>query len=92
MQVVWIVQPVNNDGSSAVAADGAQVTPKPKSLRRVIGAFKTMTTKQINREQETPGAIFWQRDFYDRIIRREDELNHIRDYITNNPSRWNNNP
>lgn len=30
----------------------------------------------------------WQRSFYDRIIRNEKELYHIRDYIEQNPLRW----
>ncbi|MFC1678566.1 hypothetical protein ACFLZ9_02385 [Patescibacteria group bacterium] len=30
----------------------------------------------------------WQRSFYDRIVRNEDELNRIRKYILNNPKKW----
>ena len=35
-----------------------------------------------------PGAKVWQRNYYERIIRNEDELNHIREYIFNNPANW----
>ncbi|OGP65777.1 MAG: hypothetical protein A3K22_02045 [Deltaproteobacteria bacterium RBG_16_42_7] len=30
----------------------------------------------------------WQRNYYEHIIRNEDEMNNIRDYITNNPLQW----
>jgi REP element-mobilizing transposase RayT len=31
---------------------------------------------------------FWQRNYYEHIIRNEDESNHIRQYIINNPLQW----
>ncbi|MCH7677032.1 hypothetical protein IH879_19085 [candidate division KSB1 bacterium] len=34
-----------------------------------------------------PGKL-WQRNYYDRIIRDEDELNRIREYIIHNPEKW----
>jgi hypothetical protein len=30
----------------------------------------------------------WHKSFYDRIIRNEKELYNIRNYIKNNPSKW----
>lgn len=37
--------------------------------------------------QTFPGKL-WQRNFHERIIRDEAELNGIRDYIQNNPAQW----
>ena len=34
------------------------------------------------------GIPAWQRNFYERIIRNEDELNAIRIYIKENPLKW----
>lgn len=31
---------------------------------------------------------FWQRNYYDHIIRNEREMNRIRQYIEGNPARW----
>jgi REP element-mobilizing transposase RayT len=59
-----------------------------KPLGRLIGAFKTVSTKRINELNETPGMVFWQRNFYDHIIRNEKDLHRIRTYIANNPLRW----
>jgi REP element-mobilizing transposase RayT len=35
-----------------------------------------------------PGQL-WQRNYYERIIRNDDELNRIREYILENPMNWN---
>ena len=61
---------------------------KRKSLGRLIGAFKTVSTKQINLIRNTPGMKVWQRNYYEHIIRNEKALNNIRQYIVNNPLSW----
>jgi REP element-mobilizing transposase RayT len=30
----------------------------------------------------------WQRNYWEHIIRNENELNHIRNYIRHNPQKW----
>ena len=59
-----------------------------KPLGRLIGAFKTVSTKRINRIKDTPGHAVWQRNYYEHIIRSEAELSRIRQYISENPARW----
>jgi REP element-mobilizing transposase RayT len=54
----------------------------------LIGAFKTISTKQINALRGSPGAPLWQRNYYERIIRDENELDRIRCYIQDNPAAW----
>jgi len=61
---------------------------KRKTLGRLIGAFKTVSTKQINAIRNTPGAGLWQRNFYEHVIRDEADLNRVREYIINNPAGW----
>ena len=57
-------------------------------LSKLMGRFKTVSAKQINQKRRTPGTPFWQRGYFDHVIRNEDDLNQIRDYIATNPSRW----
>jgi REP element-mobilizing transposase RayT len=59
-----------------------------KPLGRIVGVFKTRSTKRINELRRTPGKTFWQRGYYDRIIRNRDELDSIRKYISENPIKW----
>ena len=58
------------------------------SLSAVIGNFKSITTRRLNQMRRTPGAVVWQRSFYDRVIRSERELTAIRQYIRDNPANW----
>ena len=34
-----------------------------------------------------PGKL-WQRDYYERVIRNDDELTRAREYIINNSMKW----
>ena len=60
----------------------------PGSLGAIVGNFKSLTTRQINNLRRTPGGRVWQRGYYERIVRNERELNAIRNYIRENPQRW----
>jgi putative transposase len=53
-----------------------------------MAQFKSITTKCINQMRGTPGATVWQRNYYERVIRDEDELNGVRQYIFYNPANW----
>jgi len=57
-------------------------------LPKIIGRFKMNAAKQINQIRNTPGIPVWQRNYYEHIIRNEESLNNIRNYIVNNPSKW----
>ena len=66
-------------------------------LPRIVQWFKTMTTnayaRGVNERGWTPFvARLWQRNYYEHIVRDEDELNRIREYIVNNPRSWNEDP
>ena len=46
------------------------------------------SAKKINEMRHVCGSPVWQRSYYDRIIRNENELQQIREYIRNNPINW----
>jgi len=58
------------------------------SIPTIIRAFKSIVTKRINQIRGTPGAPVWQRNYHEHIIRNEESLNRIRQYIADNPRRW----
>lgn len=60
----------------------------PKSLGAFIIGFKSAVTKQINQLRGTPGVPVWQRNYYEHIIRSDRALTAIRQYIEQNPQRW----
>jgi Transposase and inactivated derivatives len=55
---------------------------------KVVGHIKMNTAKRINASRGTPGIPLWQRNYYEHIIRNENELHRIREYIQTNPLRW----
>ncbi len=59
---------------------------KNLTLSDIVGSFKSAVTKQIH-EIGYPN-FSWQSRFYDRIIRSEKELYNIRNYIEQNPLKW----
>lgn len=91
----WTLMPTHMHGILVLSAPAAQgETPvaglcaRVKPLGQVIGAFKTRSTKEVNRLRATPGARLWQRDYWDRIIHDEYELACAREYIRSNPANY----
>ena len=62
--------------------------PISNSVPTIVRLFKSATTNQVNQLHHTPRRPFWQRNYFEHIIRNEDELNKIREYIQNNPLKW----
>jgi putative transposase len=63
------------------------------TLGAVMDWLQTMTTNEYIRGvrhlawRSFPGRL-WQRDYHDHVIRSEEELKSIREYILQNPARW----
>jgi len=62
--------------------------PRPRSVGAIVGSFKSATTRRVNRIRGTPGASFWQRGYYEHVIRDEGDLETIRTYVAQNPLSW----
>jgi REP element-mobilizing transposase RayT len=60
---------------------------KPGSLSVIIRSYKSIVSKTV-RTQLNPITFAWQPKFYDHIIRNDESLNKIREYIITNPERW----
>jgi REP element-mobilizing transposase RayT len=72
-------------------ASNNKKTGTPRSahtLGDVVGAFKSISAITCNRALDRAGCPFWQRNYYEHVIRHDDDLNRIRDYIINNPAHW----
>ena len=59
-----------------------KISPQKGSLSTVIRGFKSAITKYA---RERGITFAWQTRFYDRIVRNQNELNAIVEYIENNP-------
>jgi len=56
-------------------------------LSNIVKSFKNVVTKIIHDQFQDYG-FKWQRSFYDHVIRDETSLNKIREYVVNNPLKW----
>jgi len=57
-------------------------------IPRCVGYLKMNSARMINETLGTSGTSVWQRGYYERVIRNEDELARIRQYIAENPVTW----
>ena len=62
--------------------------PFKRSLGAFVAGFKSAVTTRVNQLRGTPGVPIWQRNYYEHVIRSEESLNRIRQYIAENPGRW----
>lgn len=62
--------------------------PVAGSLATVIRSFKSAVTRQVRSLRGAVGRPLWQRNYYEHIIRNEQDLEEIREYIAQNPGRW----
>ncbi len=93
----WVVMP--NHLHAIIVLQGAGFTPMkgaassaPTPGRVALGsiarAFKSLSAIQVNRKLGRTGSPLWQRNYYEHVIRRGADLDDIRRYIAENPSRW----
>lgn len=61
---------------------------KKPTLGQIVAYYKYQTTKIINQIDDTPGLRIWQRNYYERIIRNQNTLHIVQQYILANPLRW----
>jgi len=85
----WVVMP-NHIHGIIVLSDDRDIT-----VTRLLHWFKLETTKSYSRgvkHHHWPSfdRRLWQRSYHDHIIRDDNDLTRIRDYVLNNPALWQN--
>ena len=76
----FVVMPNHIHGIIVLTGVGRAQGPAP-TLPDVVRCFKSLTTKRHG------SGKLWQRNYYEHIIRNEEDLNHARRYIIGNPLR-----
>ena len=59
---------------------------RSQKLHEIMRTFKAVVSCRIHKSA-TP-EFAWQREYYDHIIRNQQQLDRIRTYIINNPTTW----
>jgi len=76
--IAWCVMP--NHVHAVIRAMGTQ------KLERILHSWKSFTAKRANELLGRTG-VFWQREYYDRIIRDEEDLERTIEYVLENPEK-----
>ena len=61
--------------------------PRP-GISEIVGTYKSLTTREMNRKMGTSGLKRFQRSFYDRVIRTQKAYEECWLYIDGNPGKW----
>ena len=62
--------------------------PTKNSIPTIIRSYKSAVTKSVNELNNQQGDKVWQRNYYEHIVRNQEELDRIREYIKYNPVNW----
>ena len=65
----------------------SNMSPAPGSLSTIVRSYKSIASKTIHQKYPNTG-FSWQSRFHDHIIRNEKSLHQIRQYIIDNPVKW----
>jgi REP element-mobilizing transposase RayT len=92
--IVWIkdqgkgdrIQGLNQEG---LRQEGLRRKPlQSRSLGSFVNGFKCSVTRRVNLIRYNYDFPFWQRNYYESVIRNEEHLSNIREYIWNNLQNW----
>jgi putative transposase len=65
----------------------SMLSPQSGTLGHILQTYKSAVTRACRRIGNTEFA--WQRNYHEHIVRNEKELNLIRQYVLDNPRKWN---
>jgi hypothetical protein len=54
----------------------------------MVNRFKGAVTRRLRLIDEWPERVVGQRNYYERVIRGDEELGRLRQYILDNPRQW----
>ena len=85
--IIWLA-----DEPSQPVGAGLRPAPtrpmKRHGLPEIVRALKSFSARRINELRGTKGTPFWQRNYYEHIIRDDEDLYQHQNYIRENPFRW----
>ncbi len=89
----YIVMPNHLHGIIHIGVVERATTSVAPTIGYIVGAFKSITTLEYMKGialYNWPAfqKKIWQRNYYEHVIRSEESLEEIRDYVVNNASNW----
>jgi putative transposase len=101
--IIMVDHGMANEGRGEASASNRAATTNPPvadasplrahgtrrgSLGAMVQSFKSVSTRRLNVIRGTPGAPFWQRNYWEHVVRGGEDLDRIRMYMQANPAQW----
>ena len=77
--------------ANTLVKDASPLRPNgtvPGSIGATIQNYKSITSRKINKLSGKSKEPIWQRNYYEHVIRDENDYQAIHDYILSNPLNW----
>ncbi len=81
-------RPISTFSTRVGAHGNAPCVRQPRSIGSFVSGFKGSVTRAARWITSDPNFVVWQRNYYEHIIRNEADLAEKREYIRNNPLKW----
>ena len=84
----------NREATRVAPTDGVGDSTRDLcALGEVIGAYKSLTTVEYARGVKTMkwtpfDRRLWQRNYYEHVVRHDEFLRDLQQYILDNPAQW----
>jgi hypothetical protein len=87
--VIWLTAAGAQSNCAATKmGESFAIDHERPTLGQVLRTFKATSTRRANIAGQLADGRLWQRGYHDHIIRTDDALDAIRDYIWENPATW----
>jgi len=90
MHGILVIDGVTGAGTTACRFPTREAFGRPVhgSVATIVRSFKAAVSKRVNELRSAQGAPLWQRNYYEHVVRKDDDLRQIREYIAQNPANW----
>jgi len=62
--------------------------PRSGSIGWIVRAFKATVTREARKALQKPELTIWQRNYFERVVRDENEYKIVHQYVRENPRNW----
>lgn len=86
-----VFQIMPNHIHGIIVLNNSNLSDNKNSISEIIGAYKSLVANKCLKVSKSRNEVlgkFWQRNYYEHIIRNENSYNEISEYIINNPLKW----
>jgi putative transposase len=75
-------------GENAEGKANAFKERNARSVSAITSAIKSAVTRRLRERYKRPELEVWHKKFHDHVVRDQEDLDRIREYIINNPAQW----